>query len=164
MPQMPDQSAMHAQQLPADHALGARAGTGRNAGAAGSHTRGCAAPQADGRASICNPQGVDGIDSLPDEDTTARQHGDELACAGVQLEKSDANPGSAAAYEGNGGLEILFLRGSSSTTATSIAIDPRSSTTASQRLLFFLFLHSLGQKLTYLTVANSTAKADTVSA
>src|SRR5512143_3812974 len=39
---------------------------------------------------------MDGVDALPHQDLAAGPNGDELACAGLQLEAGDENPRTAA--------------------------------------------------------------------
>ena len=54
LPAMSDQGAMHHRHPSTDHALGAREGTGGDAGSTGPHARGFAFTAADGRASVRN--------------------------------------------------------------------------------------------------------------
>jgi len=54
----------------------------------------------------------DGAHPLSDENPETRQYGDELACAGLQLETCDEYPGGKTADRGETGIEagIFFTQ------------------------------------------------------
>src|SRR5262245_66536296 len=66
--------------------MGARAGAGRHAASAGSHSAGFTIASPDCRASLRDTESMDGIDSLPNQIPTSGSNGNEPPSAGVQLE------------------------------------------------------------------------------
>src|SRR6478735_4761491 len=81
---MSDQVSLHTERLPANHALGTRAGAGRYAAPPRPYSRGWATTTADRRAHIRNAEGVDGLDPFLDQDVAASPNGNEPAGPGVQ--------------------------------------------------------------------------------
>ena len=53
---------------------------------------------------------MDGRDSFPDQDITESQHGDELACVGIQSQTNDADLWGKAANQGNDGVVSRLSR------------------------------------------------------
>ena len=87
--------------------MGARGRTRHYAKAAQPNAARFTNTTSDRRASVRHPQSMDGRDALPDQDIAAREYRDELACACLQHETSDADPRNCPAHGGNQGIETL---------------------------------------------------------
>src|SRR5690242_12615141 len=122
---MPDQGAVYDWQLPAHWSLGARGGTGGDAGTPGEDAGGGTHPPADRVACVRYAEILDGIHALPDEATIQRAHRDESARAGLQLETSDADLRGRTADAGDQGVTALFFPRHENTTTFSSRIDPQ---------------------------------------
>ena len=86
LPAVSDEAAVHEGQVPAHRPLGARGHTGRRSATPGRRARGHEATKTDRRACVRNAQGLDGIESLPDQNAASRANRDELAGSGLQPE------------------------------------------------------------------------------
>ena len=64
----------------------------------------------DGRASLWNDQILDGFDALSDPGVAIGEYGDELACAGLQLETNDEHLWRKTVDRGNPGLKPAVCR------------------------------------------------------
>src|SRR6478735_2210624 len=104
---MSDQVSLHTERLPANHALGTRAGAGRYAAPPRPYSRGWATTTADRRAHLRNAEGVDGLDPFLDQDVAASPNRDELAGSRLQPEagvKDLWNTAADCIHEGVGPL------------------------------------------------------------
>jgi hypothetical protein len=89
MSALPVEETVHAQRLSPHYALGARACVRSDAAALGPNATSVTRAPTDRRASVRNAQGMDGIDTLPDQDLATGAGRDEPACVGSQLEAGD---------------------------------------------------------------------------
>src|SRR5450631_1562311 len=110
LPTMSDQSATHDGRLSTHCAMGTRESTRCDAEAARPHSAGFANTPPDRRASLRHAESMDGSDAFSDQDETASEYGDELACAGLQPEACDGDCRNRPAHEGNEGLNSPFCR------------------------------------------------------
>ena len=60
------------------------------------------------RASIRDPEVLDGAHPLPDADSQTRQYRDESACAGLQHETSDIDPRGETTTGGDAGIDPVI--------------------------------------------------------
>ena len=101
---MPHQGEVYPVGLSRNQPLGAGAGSRGHAAQARQSSGDGASASTDCRASIWNPEGVDGSDTFPDEDAPTGQNGDELARSGLQHKESDEYPGNRRGSEDAHGL------------------------------------------------------------
>src|SRR5580658_10784747 len=116
---------MHHGGVSAHCTLGARGGTGGDAGPVGEDAGGGTHPPANCGACVRYAEILDGIHALPDEAIAQRTNRDEFARAGLQLEASDADLRGRTADAGDQGVTALFLPRHQNTTTLSGRVDPQ---------------------------------------
>ena len=101
------QNYVQAQPSTSCDTLGARSRPGTNAAKIGADTGRDAHTSPDCRTPVRHDQILDGCNSLPDQNKSSCEHGDEFACAGLQYEADDEYTRGGIAVEGSERVSAL---------------------------------------------------------